>query len=88
MVRESRDDWNRWLGRIEVEGGSEAQKVKFYTDLWHALLGRRIVSDANGHYCDMTGPEPVIAAVSPGPRRQASLSRTTISTPCGAASGR
>ena len=48
MVRESRDDWNRWLGRIEVEGGSEAQKVKFYTDLWHALLGRRIVSDVDG----------------------------------------
>ena len=34
-----------WLGRIEVEGGTEAQRVKFYTDLWHALLGRRIVSD-------------------------------------------
>ena len=57
VVRESRDDWNRWLGRIEVEGGTEKQKVKFYTDLWHALLGRRIVSDVNGEYCDMTGPE-------------------------------
>jgi predicted alpha-1,2-mannosidase len=60
VVRESRDDWNRWLGRMEVEGGSEAQRVKFYTDLWHALLGRRIVSDADGHYCDMTGNGPVI----------------------------
>ena len=65
-VRESRDDWNRWLGRIEVEGGTEVQKVKFYTDLWHALLGRRIVSDVNGSYCDMTGPEPAIRGVALG----------------------
>ena len=63
VVRESRDDWNRWLGRIEVEGGSEAQKIKFYTDLWHALLGRRIVSDAHGYYRDMTGPKPRIRQV-------------------------
>ena len=55
VVSESRQDWNRWLGRIEVEGGTAAQRTKFYTDLWHALLGRRIVSDADGSYCDNTG---------------------------------
>ena len=60
VVRESRDDWNQRLGRIEVAGGTEAQRTKFYTDLWHALLGRRIVSDADGRYCDMTGDRPVI----------------------------
>src|SRR5690606_11929232 len=32
--------WNDWLGRIEVKGGTTAQKVNFYTDLWHVLLGR------------------------------------------------
>lgn len=58
VVAESRDDWNHWLGRLEIEGGTEAQKTKFYTDLWHALLGRRIVSDVNGNYCDMTGDKP------------------------------
>lgn len=57
VVRASRDDWNQWLGRIAVEGGTEAQRVKFYTDLWHALLGRRIVSDVDGSYCDMTGEQ-------------------------------
>lgn len=67
VVRESRDDWNKWLGRIEVAGGTEAQKVKFYTDLWHALLGRHIVSDADGSYCDMTGSKPVIRRVACGP---------------------
>jgi len=60
VVRESADDWNRWLGRIEVEGGTDAQKTKFYTDLFHALLGRRIVSDVDGRYVDNTGPTPVV----------------------------
>ena len=64
VVRESRDDWNQWLGRLEVTGGTEAQRTKFYTDLWHALLGRRIVSDADGSYCDMTGSEAVVRKVA------------------------
>lgn len=63
VVAASRDDWNDWLGRIAVEGGTEAQRIKLYTDLWHALLGRRIVSDVDGSYCDMTGPEPVTRRV-------------------------
>jgi len=28
---------------------------RFYTDLWHALLGRRTISDVNGAYPDNTG---------------------------------
>ena len=57
IVHESRDDWNSWLSRIEIEGGTEIEQRRFYTDLWKALQGRRILSDANGKYCDMTGPE-------------------------------
>jgi predicted alpha-1,2-mannosidase len=63
VARASRDEWNRQLGRITVEGGTDAQKVKFYTDLWHALLGRRIVSDTDGSYCDNTGSRPVTRQV-------------------------
>jgi predicted alpha-1,2-mannosidase len=63
VVAASRAEWNRWLGRIEVEGGTERQRVKFYTDLWHALLGRHIVSDADGSYCDNTGSRTVIRHV-------------------------
>ncbi|SDL28963.1 alpha-1,2-mannosidase, putative [Catalinimonas alkaloidigena] len=62
--RESTDQWNAMLGRIRVEGGTEAQRVKFYTDLWHSLLGRRILSDVNGDYPDMTGPRPQIRRVA------------------------
>lgn len=56
---ESFDEWNHELGKIQVKGGTEKQKVKFYTDLWHALLGRRTVSDTDGKYLDMTGANPV-----------------------------
>ena len=59
MKKESFDEWDRELGKIRVKGGSEKQKIKFYTDLWHALLGRRIVSDVDGKYLDTTGDTPV-----------------------------
>lgn len=60
VKQESFDEWNAELGKIKVTGGTEKQKVKFYTDLWHAQLGRRIVSDADGKYPDMTGDQPCI----------------------------
>lgn len=54
--RESRNVWNDWLSRIEVKGGSEQQRIKFYTDTWRSLLGRRQVQDVEGTYLDrLTG---------------------------------
>ena len=44
------DVWHESLSRIYVEGGKETDKVKFYTGLFHALLGRGLASDANGYY--------------------------------------
>ena len=42
--------WNEQLGRIKVEGKNETDKVKFYTGLFHAILGRGLASDVNGAY--------------------------------------
>jgi predicted alpha-1,2-mannosidase len=42
--------WNGYLGRIRVEGKVHEDKVKFYTGLFHALLGRGLASDVNGAY--------------------------------------
>lgn len=42
--------WNDYLGRIQVTGGNETDKIKFYTGLYHALLGRGLASDVNGSY--------------------------------------
>lgn len=62
-VEESTDDWNKNLSRIEIKGGSLQQQVKFYTDLWRSLLGRRIMSDVDGKYMDMTGAKPIVRQV-------------------------
>ncbi len=43
-------DWENSLGRIVVEGKNDTDKVKFYTGLFHALLGRGLASDVNGAY--------------------------------------
>lgn len=58
VVKESYAEWNEMLGRIDVQGGTREQRVKLYTDLWHALLGRGAYSDANGKYTDNTGAAP------------------------------
>jgi len=57
---DARQQWNEMLSRIEVDGGTKEQKIKFYTDLFHALKGRRRVSDVGGTYMDMTGDTPQI----------------------------
>ncbi|MFP4028528.1 MAG: GH92 family glycosyl hydrolase [Candidatus Brocadiia bacterium] len=62
--------WNDWLGRIEIEGGTPEQQAKFYTDLYHSLLGRRRVNDADGSYLDMTGDELRIRHVGLGDERR------------------
>ncbi|AOW10408.1 GH92 family glycosyl hydrolase [Flavobacterium gilvum] len=54
---ESQNEWNEMLGRIAVKGGSNNQKIKFYTDLWHALLGRHKLDDVSGDYPDNTEGE-------------------------------
>ena len=43
-------DWSEQLSRIEVKGGSEDSRIKFYTGLYHCLLGRGLASDVNGAY--------------------------------------
>lgn len=43
-------EWENYLGRIRVETPVKEDKVKFYTGLYHALLGRGLASDVNGAY--------------------------------------
>ncbi|GHT70726.1 hypothetical protein FACS189455_0990 [Bacteroidia bacterium] len=42
--------WNEYLSRIDVDGKKRDDLVKFYTGLYHALLGRGLASDVNGAY--------------------------------------
>ncbi|WP_157181345.1 glycoside hydrolase domain-containing protein [Actinopolymorpha alba] len=50
----SQRHWNDMLGRIDVRGGTKQQQVKFYTDLFHVLCGRSVISDVDGKYMDDT----------------------------------
>lgn len=59
----ARKTWNTLLGAVEVEGGTERDKVKFYTNLYRSYCARTIWSDVNGKYVDMyekvrTLPDP------------------------------
>ena len=54
VKQSTQDIWNDWLGKITVKGGTDQQQEKFYTDLWHVVLGRKILNDVNGYYPDYT----------------------------------
>ena len=53
--RETKKLWNEYLSRISVEGNNRNDLVKFYTGLYHALLGRGLASDVNGAYPTHSG---------------------------------
>ncbi|WP_316809256.1 GH92 family glycosyl hydrolase [Pedobacter agri] len=46
----AQQEWKSELGKLKVSGKVEADKTKFYTGLYHALLGRGIASDVNGNF--------------------------------------
>ncbi len=47
--------WDSHLGKIEVEGGSDEDKGKFYGSLYRASLLPRVVSDVDGSYVSFAG---------------------------------
>jgi predicted alpha-1,2-mannosidase len=49
----ARNTWNELLKKIKVEGGTETDKLKFYTNLYRSYNARTIFSDVNGKYTDM-----------------------------------
>jgi predicted alpha-1,2-mannosidase len=50
LKKASEDTWNQTLGKVVVRGGTEDDKVKFYTALYHSYQLPRIASDADGSY--------------------------------------
>ncbi len=49
VQRETRDQWDRELSRIEIEGSRE-EKETFYTGMYHAFLAPNLYQDLNGEY--------------------------------------
>ncbi|MCE5315315.1 MAG: GH92 family glycosyl hydrolase [Armatimonadota bacterium] len=48
VVADAYDEWNRYLGRFDVRGGTADQRQIFYTALYHSLIKP----------CDFTGENP------------------------------
>lgn len=63
-------EWRRALGRIAIEDGDAPNKTKFYTGLYHALLGRGVASDVNGDYPKFDGGTGHFPAGAGDPKRQ------------------
>ncbi len=56
QVREEADNiWEKQLGKIEVEGGSQRHKSLFYSTLYRSCLWPCLRSDVNQDYCDEQG---------------------------------
>jgi predicted alpha-1,2-mannosidase len=50
LREQTRATWDEALGRITVDGGTEAQKTIFYTALYHTMIDPRMFSDVDGRY--------------------------------------
>jgi predicted alpha-1,2-mannosidase len=50
LKKASEETWNQTLGKVIIRGGTEDDKVKFFTALYHSYQLPRIVSDADGSY--------------------------------------
>lgn len=53
-------DWERHLGKIEVEGGSDDDKAKFYGALYRSSILPRVVSDVDGSYVSFAGSGQIL----------------------------
>lgn len=50
VVDNAKSLWNKALGSVTVEGGTEHDKIIFYTALYHTMIDPRAYSDYDGKY--------------------------------------
>lgn len=50
VKKETQDKWAAELSKIQVEGGTKAQKTTFYTALYHTMVVPNLWSDVDGRY--------------------------------------
>jgi len=46
----ARDRWDREISRIAIQGGTESQRIAFYTALYRAMIDPRAFADRSGAY--------------------------------------
>ncbi|UOY05892.1 GH92 family glycosyl hydrolase [Muricauda sp. SCSIO 64092] len=57
ILATTREEWDQYLSRITVEGGTKDEKTIFYTALYHALIHPSTLNDHNGDYPKMATRE-------------------------------
>jgi len=55
-----KEEWEKILSKIRVEGENEEDKIKFYTALYHSFLAPRTFNDCDGSYVSFAGGEHVL----------------------------
>ncbi|MEI6122931.1 MAG: GH92 family glycosyl hydrolase [Bacteroidota bacterium] len=48
--KNAKQEWNQELGKIEVSGGSNNDRVNFYTAMYHCMINPNVYSDVDGTY--------------------------------------
>ena len=51
----AKKNWSEELNKIQVSGSTKENRIKFYTGLYHALLGRGVANDVNGNFPENDG---------------------------------
>jgi predicted alpha-1,2-mannosidase len=59
----ARSQWNKLFSAITVEGGTDENRRKFYTNLYRSYCAKQTWNDADGRYCD---PKEVIRQLPAG----------------------
>jgi predicted alpha-1,2-mannosidase len=50
VANDAKEDWNKELNKIVVEGGSDDRKTIFYTALYHSFLTPNLFMDVDGQF--------------------------------------
>ncbi|GAA3647027.1 GH92 family glycosyl hydrolase [Flavivirga jejuensis] len=50
IYKDTFNEWNTLLSRVKVKGGTEEDKINFYTALYHTLIHPNTLNDSNGDY--------------------------------------
>lgn len=55
VKREASETWETFLSKIKVTGGTDRQKMLFYSSLYRSFLWPALRSDVNGEFTDASG---------------------------------
>ncbi len=53
VKNETQEKWEKELSKIKISGGTEDQKVVFYTAMYHSFLNPNLFTDVDGRYLGM-----------------------------------